>query len=439
MKQKSSASLGKKCLGECKYLVKNTCKLELGKFWRVEKLDLQVQDDIQAKWLLLEKVRMKKIMAEEKANELKRTFESLCGQSGSASSTPPDDVDAGIDSLGVTWSTIGHGEAWPWREKSFGAFQLSRGESLAAYSSFMGPSIPFYELSSSDDDHSGVRQQKEEQELMDAPVWDDEIVPVVDGVASANDFVMGPAHSVLDFESSLAPPQFLPDCAIPRSCESVDDAVIVEDSVPEVASKWDDDSSISDGEGGSSEHFYAPRCDEEYPLSDAEACTSLLDEVVPLTTGDLEFSDSPRYDSYDTDDDLCLDPAESDTGITLPFSDYFSSSSPLFLDPPSLSEPVQAESPRVCWDDDEPGVLAFAITPCTPVIDDTLLSKDLFCDKMSEDQCSSSSNFLFPLPVLGRYYYLGRGVTVLSPYRYPLPKRILEQLPVHFSFHRPIS
>ncbi|KAK8964204.1 hypothetical protein KSP40_PGU012886 [Platanthera guangdongensis] len=39
---------------------------------------MQVQDDIQAKGLLLEKVRMKKIMAEEKANELKSSFESLC-------------------------------------------------------------------------------------------------------------------------------------------------------------------------------------------------------------------------------------------------------------------------------------------------------------------------------------------------------------------------
>ncbi|KAK8956890.1 hypothetical protein KSP39_PZI000704 [Platanthera zijinensis] len=39
---------------------------------------MQVQDDIQAKGLLLEKVRMKKIMAEDKANELKRSFESLC-------------------------------------------------------------------------------------------------------------------------------------------------------------------------------------------------------------------------------------------------------------------------------------------------------------------------------------------------------------------------
>ncbi|KAH0465535.1 hypothetical protein IEQ34_005638 [Dendrobium chrysotoxum] len=39
---------------------------------------MQVQDDIQAKGLLLEKVRVRMIMAEEKANDLKRSFESLC-------------------------------------------------------------------------------------------------------------------------------------------------------------------------------------------------------------------------------------------------------------------------------------------------------------------------------------------------------------------------
>lgn len=39
---------------------------------------MQVQDDIQAKGLLLEKVRLRMIMAEEKANELKRSFETLC-------------------------------------------------------------------------------------------------------------------------------------------------------------------------------------------------------------------------------------------------------------------------------------------------------------------------------------------------------------------------
>lgn len=38
-----------------------------------------MQDDIQAKELLLEKLRLRMIMAEEKANDLKKSFESLCG------------------------------------------------------------------------------------------------------------------------------------------------------------------------------------------------------------------------------------------------------------------------------------------------------------------------------------------------------------------------
>ncbi|KAK8937597.1 Cytoplasmic tRNA 2-thiolation protein 1 [Platanthera guangdongensis] len=69
-------------------------------------------------------------------------------------------------------------------------------------------------------------------------------------------------------------------------------------------------------ESDSLKHNDAPRWDEKGILSDEEVCTSLLDEEIQLTTEDHEPLDSPRYDSYDADSDICLDPTGSETGTT---------------------------------------------------------------------------------------------------------------------------